>query len=254
MKKRKARELLSKTVTVGASAIVLWGSASFIDVNMHNLGDGKIAEWNCFNMLETKAGDKAAFAGGQKGTERSSLEEQRKAEKLRADIDAFQLKQQREAERKFRMQKERTRARHARIEAVMSATSIPDEYVRVAFIEAEEENISPEMVVAVIERESGGDPNQVGQAGEIGLMQIIPWYHEEETESLGVTDLSDPRQNIQTGVKIFANLFEEHGEAYDVLMAYNMRYKGLELAANGQYSDYAKGIMSRTMELEGVSR
>jgi hypothetical protein len=57
-------------------------------------------------------------------------------------------------------------------------------------------NVSPALVLAVMGVESGGNPEAVSSAGAVGLMQLIP----ATAERFGVTDSTDPVQNIKGGV------------------------------------------------------
>ena len=56
--------------------------------------------------------------------------------------------------------------------------------------------VSPAMVVAVIAVESAGRVDAVSHKGAEGLMQLIP----DTAERFGVTDSTDPAQNIRGGV------------------------------------------------------
>lgn len=82
--------------------------------------------------------------------------------------------------------------------------------------------LDPEVVKALIEVESGGDPHAVGDSGEsLGLMQIQPRWHGERMARLGVTDLFDPYENVLTGCDILAEKLAEYGNLHDALSAYN---------------------------------
>lgn len=113
-------------------------------------------------------------------------------------------------------------------------------------------NISPSVIIAIIERESRYNADVVGDSGRsYGLMQIQPMWHQERMNRLGVTDLLDPIQNITVGVDILVELREQNSELVWVLMAYN---GGTEYATTneekGIISDYAKDILKRISELE----
>lgn len=57
-------------------------------------------------------------------------------------------------------------------------------------------NVSPALALAVIGVESGGRPAAISSAGATGLMQLMP----ATAERFGVTDRTDPAQNIRGGV------------------------------------------------------
>lgn len=73
--------------------------------------------------------------------------------------------------------------------------------------------LSPALVMAVIERESQCDTNALGDAGEaIGLMQIQVRWHKERMQALGITELTDSKQNITVGVDYLLELFKTNPE------------------------------------------
>lgn len=81
--------------------------------------------------------------------------------------------------------------------------------------------IDPAIVKAVIEVESGGDPEAVGDNGEsVGLMQIQPRWHGwrlAEGESL-----RDPKVNVRIGCEILQDLLYKNEGRVDVaLTIYN---------------------------------
>lgn len=112
--------------------------------------------------------------------------------------------------------------------------------------------ISPELVQAIIERESKWNPGaRNGRC--IGIMQIDPSWHVVRMRRLGVNDLTDTKQNILVGVDYLHELFEEYKDVYAVLMFYNGRYSsryGIRAYMDGRYSEYAEKVISRAMELE----
>jgi soluble lytic murein transglycosylase-like protein len=102
-----------------------------------------------------------------------------------------------------------------------------DTYVRQA---ANLYQIPEELVRAVMQVESGGNPRAVSPANAKGLMQLIP----ATAQRMQVEDLFDPRQNIFGGtryLRILANLF--NGDLALTVAAYNagegavLRYGGI---------------------------
>ena len=74
------------------------------------------------------------------------------------------------------------------------------------------------LVLAVIEVESGFDPEAVSHAGARGLMQLMPVVERE----YGVTDVFEPRQNVETGCAYLARLLSAYrGRLAWALAAYN---------------------------------
>jgi hypothetical protein len=78
--------------------------------------------------------------------------------------------------------------------------------------------VSPALALAVIGIESGGRADAVSGAGAVGLMQLIP----ATAKRFGVTDSTDPVQNIKGGVAYLDWLMKEFdGDPLMVLAAYN---------------------------------
>jgi soluble lytic murein transglycosylase-like protein len=79
-------------------------------------------------------------------------------------------------------------------------------------------NVSPALVLAVIGIESAGKSEAVSSAGAVGLMQLIP----ATAKRFGVTDSTDPEQNIKGGVAYLSWLLNEFdNDPVMVLAAYN---------------------------------
>lgn len=70
---------------------------------------------------------------------------------------------------------------------------------------AEKHGIPPELVRALIRKESGFDPYAKGKAGEIGLMQILPagsvadWARVNQQKAPPVSQLYDVKLNLEIG-------------------------------------------------------
>lgn len=110
-------------------------------------------------------------------------------------------------------------------------------------------HISPEMLEAIIEQESGGQPH-VENGGCIGLMQVYQKYHYDRMQLLGVADLHRPYENILIATDYLAQLFDEYEDMPMVLMIYNGSKDAEYRYVTGCYTDYANQIMRRTQELE----
>lgn len=79
-------------------------------------------------------------------------------------------------------------------------------------------DVSPALVLAVMGIESAGRKDAVSSAGAVGLMQLIP----ATAERFGVTDSTDPAQNIKGGVAYLDWLMNEFdNDPVMVLAAYN---------------------------------
>lgn len=79
-----------------------------------------------------------------------------------------------------------------------------------------------ELVMAVMSAESAFDPEAVSGTGDHGLMQINEIALPELSDKLGITDITDPYQNIRGGVYLLGGYAEKYDNPARVLMAYNM--------------------------------
>lgn len=119
------------------------------------------------------------------------------------------------------------------------------------YIEAicEPRHICPELIQAIIERESRWNPEAVN--GDcIGLMQISERWHKDRMRALGAKDLKDPFDNIDVGVDYLRELFGRYEDPGMVLMVYNGDSRAKDLQATGNLSEYAEWILTRSAELE----
>jgi soluble lytic murein transglycosylase-like protein len=102
------------------------------------------------------------------------------------------------------------------------------------------------LVRAIIEAESAFDPLALSRAGAIGLMQLMPMTARE----LGVNPFV-PEQNIEGGVRYFAELLSRFGTIELALVAYNagpgfaQRYARGQTALYGETREYVRQVLTR---------
>lgn len=130
-----------------------------------------------------------------------------------------------------------------------NSTYLSDEVQEICVKYGEEYGICPELLMAIIERESAGQAD-IESGGCKGLMQISDRWHTERMKRLGVTDIYDMDGNIHVGADYLAELFEEYGESSIVLMVYHGEEDAVTRAENGEISKYADWILNRSAELE----
>jgi hypothetical protein len=78
-------------------------------------------------------------------------------------------------------------------------------------------NVDPKLLSLMLTRESSGAPGAVSPKGATGLMQLMP----ATAKAMGVTDITDPRQNIMGGAKYMSQLLDKYGDVKTALAAYN---------------------------------
>lgn len=113
----------------------------------------------------------------------------------------------------------------------------------------EDKDILPELVEAMIEKESSWDPAAVN-GNCVGLMQVNKEIHKE---LIGDRDMTDPYDNIYVGVTILEEMLHKYGEAAPALMFYNAGYSdnyGIGAYEDEKLSNYADEILKRAAELE----
>lgn len=110
-------------------------------------------------------------------------------------------------------------------------------------------DIDPFLIFAIAERESGLNPNAVGDNGaSIGLMQIQPRWSRERMKRLGVADLREPKGCVKVAIDILMEYKEKDSDLYFVLMAYNGGVAYAKRNINTP-SDYAVKVSEREVEL-----
>lgn len=105
--------------------------------------------------------------------------------------------------------------------------------------------VDPVLVGLIIEQESNYDPLALSPAGAMGLMQLMP----DTAWMLGVDDPWDPEQNIEGGVRYFAEQLDKFASIELALAAYNAGPGAVEtwggVPPYPETVDYVNAIMGR---------
>ncbi len=117
---------------------------------------------------------------------------------------------------------------------------------------ADKNGLDEDFVKAVINQESGFNPNATSHCGAMGLMQLMP----STAQGLGVTDAYDAEQNIQGGTKYLKGLMDRFGNDKSLaLAAYNAgpnavkKYGGIPPYTETQ--NYVKSVLGKYEKLKG---
>lgn len=110
---------------------------------------------------------------------------------------------------------------------------------------AQEEGVDEALIRAVVQVESGGNPNAVSPKGAMGLMQLMP----RTAEAMGVSNPFDPEQNLRGGVRLLRGLLTQFGDVRLALAAYNAG--GPAVRRHGGIPPYAETqkFVQRVMDL-----
>lgn len=106
-------------------------------------------------------------------------------------------------------------------------TLYPLKYRDIIFLQAQENNIDPYLIAAIIKTESNFNPLAVSPKGAKGLMQIMPQTGESVAEEIGKKDFTSeqlftPEVNILLGTRYVADLYNEfQNDSILALASYN---------------------------------
>lgn len=110
--------------------------------------------------------------------------------------------------------------------------------------------INPLFILAVIWQESGGNPLAKGEAGEIGLMQVLPSTGLLFGASLEA-ELWNPVINIRVGSRYLQYCFDNTSHVFDALRAYNAGLTGSQRSSeNGKA--YANAVLNKFNGTRGL--
>jgi soluble lytic murein transglycosylase-like protein len=111
---------------------------------------------------------------------------------------------------------------------------------------ANENNLDPNLISAVMLQESAGHPDAYSKSGAVGLMQVMPRDGKAASfvckngpcfaDRPSMNELFDPEYNVAYGANMLAGLINYHGNVRDALKAYGPKDVGY------YYADLVLGI------------
>jgi soluble lytic murein transglycosylase-like protein len=118
---------------------------------------------------------------------------------------------------------------------------------------SQREGLTPDLLRAVIEKESSYRPCAVSPVGAQGLMQLMP----ETAASLGVANPFDPRENVDGGAKYLKEMLDRYGgNLMLALAAYNAGPTRADNIATfplpAETTSYVSGILEKIGEPAAV--
>lgn len=123
-------------------------------------------------------------------------------------------------------------------------TYIDPTYIEICTEVGEEYGICPELLMAIIEKESSGHADAENGSCK-GLCQVSERWHRDRMERLGVDDIFDPEGNI----RLCADYLVELGAEYQDIAICLGTYHG-EKHPEITISNYTTWILERSEELE----
>jgi hypothetical protein len=109
--------------------------------------------------------------------------------------------------------------------------------------QAEYRGFDPDLIAAVVWKESEGDHRARSVVGAVGLMQLLPWDGRPTPE-----ELEDPYTNVFWGTRALAQtLVDGNGDLYYTLAAYNGGWAQVHLRVTRQYAADVLGHYARAV-------
>jgi len=142
-----------------------------------------------------------------------------------------------------------TAASHVKNFALSSKSANYDSIINEA---AQKYNVDTKFIKAIIQQESGFNPNATSWCGAMGMMQLMP----ETAKGLGVKNAYDPKDNIMGGVKYIKQQLDRFGgDRRKALAAYNAG-PGAVLKHGGvppykETQNYVRNIMGMYQQMGG---
>ena len=142
-------------------------------------------------------------------------------------------------------------------EFILYDLPLSDELQRYTFDKSLERGLNYEMLLAIMFRESTFRDGVVSRTNDYGLMQVNRGNHRWLSESLGITDFLDPKQNIDAGTFHLKGIVDNgFDDIHQILMVYNLGgNKARELWLAGiRTSAYSRSVVEYMESLRWMRR
>jgi len=114
---------------------------------------------------------------------------------------------------------------------------LEEQYQDFVFDMCEKYDVPVEIVLGIMCQESKYDFMAVSSDKQcVGIMQVNRIHYDELNKQLGITDLRNPQQNIESGIYIFSNLLHKYGDCHKALVCYNCGEQGAKDKLSSKYS------------------
>ena len=111
---------------------------------------------------------------------------------------------------------------------------------------AQQRGLDPNLVAAVIWKESRGRPTSRGPAGAVGLMMVMPFAWRPSPE-----ELENPWTNLFWGARALAHTIRDgNGDLYYALAAYNGSWEKVERESTRRYAASVLDSYSRAIAVQ----
>lgn len=129
-----------------------------------------------------------------------------------------QVKVMKQADGTTKIYNESVQQRSRRLSSTLQPLTLGSQLARWIEHYARREGLSPRLLQAVVQVESGYNPRALSSKGAMGLMQLMPATAQE----LGVADAYDPEDNIRGGARYLRQQIDRFaGDVRLALAAYN---------------------------------
>lgn len=127
---------------------------------------------------------------------------------------------------------------------------VPTQVIELSEQIGQEYGICPELLQAIGWRESRFQA-EARNGSCVGMMQVSEYWHRDRMDKLGVTDLTNPAQNMEVAADYLLELFQSYQDAGIVLMIYHGDSRVWDvLEGTGELSSYAREILELSERLE----